>query len=210
MEDSMALTAKVEEIEQYLQVNFTDGLTATATGLAKLMHEMEAYLLSSQIRSFSVAFVVILITMAMMLKSFKLGLFAMIPNLLPLLLTMGIMGAAGFHLDVATVTIASILLGLVVDDTIHLLHRFREEVRRRQDPSEAVRASIQGVGKAIVSTSIILALSFWVLCLASFRPNIHFGLLSGVAILMAMFADLLVLPAAITLLKPDFSSGGRK
>jgi predicted RND superfamily exporter protein len=210
MEDSMALTAKVDEIEQYLQANFTDTLTAKATGLPKLMHEMEAYLLSSQIRSFSLAFVVIVITMAMMLKSFKLGLFAMIPNFLPVLLTMGIMGAAGFRLDVGTVTIASIVLGLVVDDTIHFLHRFREEVRRRQDSSEAVRASIQGVGKAIFSTSIILALSFWVLCLASFRPNIHFGLLSGIAILVAMFADLLVLPAAITLLKPDFSSGGRK
>jgi hydrophobe/amphiphile efflux-3 (HAE3) family protein len=204
MEDSIALTAKLDEIEQYLEASFTDGLTAKTTGLAKLMHAMEAYLLSSQIRSFSIAFVVILIMMAMMLRSFRLGLFAMIPNFLPVLLTMGIMGAAGFHLDVGTVTIASIILGMVVDDSIHFLHRFREQILRRQDPSEAIRASIQGVGKAIFSTSIILALGFWVLCLGSFRPNIHFGLLSGIAILMALFADLVVLPAAITLLKPKF------
>ena len=205
MEDSLALSGEVDEIERYLETNFTNGLKARATGLIKLMHDMEDYLLSSQVRSFSAAFVVILIMMALMLRSFKLGLLAMIPNFLPVLLTLGIMGAVGFHLDVGTVTVASIVLGLVVDDTIHFLHRFKEEVRRRRDSTEAIRAAIDSVGRPIVSTSIVLALGFWVLCLASFRPNIHFGLLSGIAILMALFADLVVLPAAITLLRPKFN-----
>ena len=204
MEDSMALSARVDEIEAYLATHFRDGIRAQATGLVMLMHEMEAYLLQSQIRSFAVAFVVIVILMGMMLRSLTLGLFAMIPNVLPVLLTMGIMGVAGIHLDVGTVTIASIILGLVVDDSIHFLYRIREELPRCRDTAEAILVSIRSVGKPIFSTSVILALGFWVLCLASFKPNINFGLLSGTAIVLALLADLIVLPAAIILLKPRF------
>jgi predicted RND superfamily exporter protein len=111
---------------------------------------------------------------------------------------------------VGTVTIASIILGLVVDDTIHFLYRFREEINLGEDALQAIRATIESVGKPIFSTSIILALGFWVMCLASFEPNINFGLLSGVAILLALIADLVVLPAAITLLKPKFDVTRRR
>ena len=198
----MALSGRVDDVGDYLDENFGDGLTAKATGLIRLMHDMEAYILSSQVRSFSLAFVVIVTMMALMLRSWRLGLFAMIPNLLPVVLTLGIMVAAGINLDVGTVTVASIILGLVVDDTIHFLHRFKEEIPRHKDSAAAVQAAIRTVGKPIVSTSLVLALGFWVLCLASFRPNIHFGLLAGIAILMAVVADLVVLPAAIALVKP--------
>lgn len=201
-EDALALARKVQDVETYLGDHFTEPFHVQATGVVKILHDMEMYLFSSQIRTFSIAFFVILIMMGVMLRSLRLGLFAMIPNFLPVLLTIGIMSQTGISLDMGTVCIASILLGLVVDDTIHLLYRLRWEAQHDADVVRAIRTTIEGVGFPILSTSVILATGFSVLCLSKFQPNVHFGLLSATAVLMAFFADLVVLPAAIVALKP--------
>jgi predicted RND superfamily exporter protein len=204
MRDSLALANKVEEAEKYLKKHFNEGFQVEATGVVKILNDMERYLFSSQIRSFSVAFVVVLIMMAGALRSFRLGMFAMIPNFLPILLTLGIMSAAGISLDIGTVCIASILLGVVVDDTIHLLYRVKKEMQDADEVSEAVQAAIQGVGVPLLSTSIILVVGFGALCFASFQPNVHFGYVAVAAVSLAFFCDLVILPAAIVLLKPRF------
>ena len=204
-EDALALASRVDDIEQYMDDHFTDPFQVRATGVVKILHDMEAYLFSSQIRSFSLAFFVILIMMGVMLRSLRLGLFAMIPNFLPVLLTLGIMSAKGISLDMGTVCIASILLGLVVDDTIHFLYRFRREAQRYPEIPRAIRETIQGVGIPIFSTSVVLIVGFSVLCLSKFQPNVHFGLLSATAVLMAFLSDLVVLPAAIVAIKPRFT-----
>jgi hypothetical protein len=100
------------------------------------------------------------------------------------------------------VTITAVVLGLVVDDTIQFLYRFRYEMRRRGDHVEAVRASVRGVGRALATTTLVLGLGFSVLSLAAIKSIAWFGILMTVAMVAALFGDLLVLPAMIVLLKP--------
>jgi len=146
--------------------------------------------------------------MMALLRSVKLGLLGMIPNLLPVVLTLGLMGLVGINLDVGTVMIASISLGLVVDDSIHLLNRVQQGMAAAGgDVDRSLRAAIRSVGRPILVTSLVLAMGFWTLLFASFRPNIFFGLLSGVTIATALVADLVLLPAVIRLVRPRLGGG---
>jgi len=124
-------------VEKKLQEEFSrPELKVEMTGFIKLMTDMEVYLMNSQIKSFSVAFVVITLMMMLLLRSLSLSLFSMIPNVAPIVFGLGAMGATGIALDPGTVMIGSIALGLVVDDTVHFLVRYRS-ARRRNEPMSA-------------------------------------------------------------------------
>jgi predicted RND superfamily exporter protein len=126
----------------------------------------------------------------------------MIPNVLPILLTMGLMGWLGITLNVTTVMIASIALGIAVDDTIHMLVRIRAERRAGRSHDEAVRRTLQSVGRAVVFTSVVLSGGFAILLLASLVPAAHFGILVAFTMLTALLADLVLIPVLILWLKP--------
>ena len=198
------LSRKVPEIDRYRRTEIeTEGFQLPGTGLVPLMNQMERYLLQSQIRSFGLAFTVITLMMIGLLRSLRLGLFGMIPNLVPVLLTLGFMGFAAIRLDIGTVMIASVALGLVVDDSIHLLARVQRELPGAgHDLALALERAIQTVGRPILATSLVLTLGFWTLLFASFTPNIYFGFLAGVTIFTALIADLVFLPAALRLVRP--------
>jgi predicted RND superfamily exporter protein len=157
-------------------------------------------LVSSQVKSLSLALVTVLLALAAVFRSLKLLLAALIPNLLPILWTGGLMGATGIDLSSGTAMIASVVLGIAVDGTIHYLARFRRE--HLGDPAAAVRATTSATGRALIGASVVLALGFWVGALGSFRPTIHFSVLTGLAILGALVCDLLVLPACLVLVRP--------
>lgn len=197
MDRSQALSHQMPEIQHQMREIFDDAATVTPTGMVHLMHQMEGYLLSSQIKSITLAFVVISVAMVVMLRSARLGLLAMIPNVLPVLFTLALMPLLGISLDVGTVMIAVIALGLVVDDSIHFLSRVKLELARVNDVRSAVAAALSTVGRPIVYTSIALSLGFLMLTLASFNTLIHFGLLSATVIVFALVFDLVVLPAII-------------
>lgn len=165
------------------------------TGLVYLMNRMETYLLDSQMRSFLIAFAVITLCIIIMLRSIRLGLLAMIPNVLPVLFTLALMVPLGIPLDVGTIMIAGVALGLVVDDSIHFLSRLQQERGRGTHTAGAIHEAMGRAGRPIVYTSFVLALGFLVLSFASFNPVIHFGLLSAVVIALALVFDLVVLPA---------------
>lgn len=201
------LTSRVPELEELLDRTFTGDVTASATGMSKLIHNGERYVLSSMIRSLSLAFVTVLVFMMFALRSVKLGLFSMIPNILPIAAVLGLMGWLDIALDPGTAMTGAVALGLVVDDTVHFLHQFRHRVvELGEEQSAAIEHTLRSSGRAIVMTSVILMAAFWVLTLASFRPNISFGLLCGIAIGLALLADLIVLPAALAALKPKISA----
>ncbi len=183
-------------------------LKVTVTGFMKLMYDMERYLITSQIKSFTTAFVVISIMMIILLRSLRLGLFALIPNLVPIFLGMAFMGLLHINLDPGTVMIGSIALGLVVDDTVHFLVRMRRFMLAGSSIEEGIKQTIDEAGRPIIVTSLCLAAGFSVLALGSFTPNIYFGMISAVIILLAVVFDLIVLPASLVLVRPVINKRG--
>lgn len=124
---SQQLARQMPDIEGKIQNIFGDTAGVTPTGLIFLIGRMESYLLSSQIRSFLLAFTIILIVIAIILRSVKLGILVIIPNILPILFTLALMPVLQISLDIGTVMIAGIAMGLVVDETIHFLSRFNSK-----------------------------------------------------------------------------------
>jgi len=197
MDSSRALAHSMPEVEARMREIFGTAAHVTPTGIVYLMHQMEGYLLSSQMKTFLLAFLVITVVMAMGLRSLELGALAMIPNLLPIVFVLALMPILGISIDVGTVMIAGVALGLVVDDTTHFLYRLREERTRAVDTRDAIARSMNLSGRPIVFTSIVLSLGFSVLVLASFNPVVNFGILAGILIMLALFFDLVVLPALV-------------
>jgi len=175
------------------------GFEVRFTGFMSLMARMEAYLLDSQMDSLALAFVVITVLMIVLLGSVRIGVFSMIPNFLPIMVGMAIMVPAGVSLDTGTVMIGPIALGLIVDDTIHFLLRFSRAVKRGDSVDDSIARTMEETGRPIIITSVILACGFLILTLGSFAPNANFGLVNAAVILLALLADLVLLPAALML-----------
>jgi len=203
MAKSQLLAERMPEIQKQIDTLFGSTVKVKPTGLVHLMHQMETYLLTTQIRSFLIAFGIILVCMMILLRSVKMGLLAIIPNFLPILFTLALMPFLNIALDVGTVMIAGVALGLVVDDTIHFLSRLQREMKTGAPIREAIATAILGTGRPIIFTSVILTLGFAVLILASFNPVIHFGILCSVVIFLAVVFDLVVLPAFLGFLRKD-------
>ncbi|MGM0556316.1 MAG: efflux RND transporter permease subunit [Myxococcota bacterium] len=149
--------------------------------------------------SLLLAIVIIFGMMTFVFRSLKIGIISMLPNTIPLVMTFGYMGWQGINLNTTTIIIFAISLGLAVDDTIHFLARFREELDRCETVREAILASYFGAGRAILLTSVLLALGLAVLLTSSFVPTRQFGILTGITIFGAVFADLILLPSLLYL-----------
>ena len=169
------------------------------SGYIPLYVRMMDYIVRSQLQSFGFAFVVIFAAVALLFRSLRMAILSIPANLLPVLMTLGLMGLIGIRLDVATVTIAAIVLGLVVDDTIQLLYRYQHERQRADDERTAIEQTILRVGRPMTITTIVLGLGFSVLGFAVVKSVAYFGLLLAFALLSALFSDLLVVPALIVL-----------
>jgi len=170
------------------------------TGSSVLFINMDTYLVSGQIRSFGLVLLVLTVMMILLQRSVRMGLCAMIPNVLPMVTLVGLMGWLGIPIDGFTVMIASVAIGIGVDDTIHYLHHLRRELAAGHPLSEATRRTAVAVGRPVVATSVVLALGFWVFCLSDFVGTRNFGLLTGITVLVALYGDLLVFPAALKVL----------
>lgn len=197
------LADRIAEIESTVATAFSGTADARITGLGKLFVDLDNYILQSQIRSLTAAFITIALMLFLMFRSLRYGLYALIPNGLPLLFVLGAMGWFSLEIDVATVMIASILMGLIVDDTVHFLARLKLEEHRAAASGTVFnlqtalsRAGVE-TGRALLTTTIVLAAAFFTLLLASFRINQVFGLLCGTAVCVALLCDLVVLPAVI-------------
>jgi len=135
-------------------------------------------------------------------RSLKMAAIAIIPNTVAALQVLGLMGWLGIPLDIMTITIAAIVIGIAVDDTIHYIHRFTDEFSKDNDYWATVVRSHNSIGRAMYYTTIIITLGFTILALSNFVPTIYFGLLTGFSMMVALLADLTLLPLLIVLFKP--------
>jgi len=183
------------------------GATVASDGYLPLYVRMADYVVGSQIQSFALAFVTIFVTIGVAFRSARAAMLAIPANLLPVLIILGVMGYAGIRLDVATVTIAPVVLGLVVDDTVHVLHQLHHEFRWRRDHVAAVRATLDTAGRAILITTCVLVLGFSVFALAEIKSVIWFGLLIALGLVSGVIADLVLMPALVLWTRPRLGEG---
>ena len=177
----------------------TLGEGARLTGSSLLFIRMDRYLVTGQVRSLAIVLVLLLVIMTGLYRSLRMGLLAMIPNVLPIAMMLGLMGWLDVPLDGLTAMIACIAIGIGVDDTIHYLHHLRHELGGAPDLSTAMSRTLAVVGRPIVFTSVVLTAGFGVFCFSDFLGTRNFGLLTGLTVMVALAADLLVLPAVLSL-----------
>ncbi len=171
------------------------------TGMFVLYNNVLQSLFDSQIMTIGVVFLVIMGMFVIQFRSLRLSIIAIIPNLISAATVLGLMGLMGIPLDIMTITIAAITIGIAVDDTIHYIHRFNEELAIDRDYLAAMRRSHESVGRAMYYTSIIIVAGFSILTLSNFNPTIYFGLFTGIAMLIAMIANLTLLALLLILWK---------
>ncbi len=174
-----------------------DDFRVDATGSFHQVLRDSNQLVSSQVRSFAAALGLVLLTIGVMLRSVRMMLFSVIPNVVPVIWTGGLMGVLGIDLSTGTAMIASVVIGIAVDDTIHYLTRFRRELTSGVEV--AIDRTTTETGRALVISSVVLVIGFWVGALGSFMPTIYFSLFTGLTMLSALVCDLLVLPAILML-----------
>jgi hypothetical protein len=175
------------------------------TGSSSLAQDAMSRVVWDLVTSLLLAFAVIFVIMAILFRSLRIGLISMVPNLLPLLMTLGLMGLMGITLRMSTAVIFSVSLGIAVDDTIHLLERFREEFRKDRNLDEAMIRTLTGTGRAIFLTTVILATGFSVTMLSDFIAMYQFGLLTAFTLVSAFIADIFFTPALIRIFRLDRS-----
>ncbi len=173
------------------------------TGSMQLIARSFSLLLTSLTRSYALAFAIITPLMILLVGNWKRGLLSMIPNLLPVYLTLGLMGALDIPITIMTVIIGSIILGIAVDDTIHFMHKFNQYYEASGQVQASIRKTFATTGVALLTTTVALATSFFVLAFASFYHVVQFGLLASSATIIAFLADMLVAPALLVMVLDD-------
>jgi predicted RND superfamily exporter protein len=182
------------------------GITTTVTGAGRLFATLDHYLVTSQVSSFATAFVSVFAVIFLVFRSFKFGVLAIIPNVIPVIIVLGAMGWLDISMNVATVMVASIALGVVDDDTIHFISRYRREVHDGRSTDEALAIATEEEGRASLTTAMINTLAFSVLALSDYRPSGWFGGLLALTMAVAFLAEVFLLPAIIKLVPSLFSA----
>jgi len=191
----------VREIESFIQAIDLRGLDVRVTGRSlKEVKTIDA-LVEGQVYSLALATVIITLIMFLALRSIALGFLSILPNMFPIIINFGIMGAAAIALDTGTALIAAVAIGIAVDDTIHFLTEYKERRGLGMPIPRAVQAVLFLKGRALLSSSIILSIGFSVLILSSFQPTMNFGFLTAIIMLTALIGDVFFLPGVIMLKK---------
>ena len=172
------------------------------TGMLVLYNNMLQSLFQSQILTLSAVFVAILFMFIILFRSLSLALIALAPNILAAGAVLGGMGLMGIPLDIMTITIAAITVGIGVDHAIHYVHRFKTEFPQDRDYLASIYRCHGSIGKAMYYTAVIIIFGFSILALSNFTPSIYFGLLTGAAMFAALLGSLLLLPRLLMLFKP--------
>jgi len=198
-QDAILYTDYVETLREYLEDKFP-GTEITLTGKIPLFVQLIKNVISSMIKSYMFALVVITLLMIFMVGRVWISLMSMVANVVPILGILGLMGFKGIPIDMSTMLIGSLILGLVVDDTIHFLHHFRKAHEESGDMETAVRMTLYSTGRALVITSMVLSAGFFTYLLAYLESNVRFGLLTGSAVLLALAADFFLVPSLLTII----------
>ena len=194
---SQALFAQIRQAADRLGLP-----NVSLTGNFVVFSDMSTTLVRHQIQGLAVALVLILGVMAVQFRSVRLGLLCAIPNGAPVLMVYGLMGWSGIALSVPTAMIASVVIGTIVDNSIYLLAPFREAFLREAHYVTALGAMVRTSGRAVVFSTVTLAVGFWVGVFSSFVPTVHFAVLAGAAFLLGLISQFVLLPLSLLLFQP--------
>ena len=206
------LTHTAELLEKELGENshvnpsIRENLTVTTTGMIPLLAETSAAAIRSSGVSYVIAFFIIALMLIALLSSVKLGLLSMIPNLLPIFFVLAIMVLFSFPLDLFTMLIGVIVLGIAVDDIVHFMHNFRRYHLQGMGTRDAVEKTLTSTGRAMMMTTVVLFIGFMLYLFSSMENLFLFGLLTALAFVMALLAVFLLAPALMALVYPEQGS----
>jgi hypothetical protein len=197
MNDAMAFPPFIQAVVEEAERVFGAEVVIRVSGIVHVIGSTMTAVVQTMLRSYAMALAIITPLMVLLIGNVRVGLLAMIPNLTPILLTLGIMGWADIPLDVFTLLIGSVAMGLAVDDTIHFMHNFRRYFDEHANVEIAVRKTLETTGQALLFTSIVLALGFAVYTQAYLTNLFYFGLLTALTIVFAFLADIVLAPALL-------------
>ena len=172
------------------------------SGMVVLYNNLLQSLFGSQVQTLGVVFLAIALTFALVFRSVTVAAIAIVPNLAAAALVLGLMGGLGIPLDVMTITIAAITVGIAVDDTIHYVHRYHDEWRRDGDYGAAVWRAHGSIGRAMYYTTMAITVGFVVMVLSEFIPTVYFGIFTAFAMICALLANMTVLPVLLRTFRP--------
>jgi predicted RND superfamily exporter protein len=198
--DAVSYAGFLRDVERRFGEVLGPDVKVAGTGTVAIYNRIIAAAMDSTIKSFSIAFVVITVLMIFLIGELRLGIASMIPNLLPIIFCLGLMGWGRIPLDMVTILIGSVILGIAVDDTIHFMHGFRRYLDKTGDIFQAIQGTLMTSGRAMLFTSVVLSLGFFVYVFATLNHFIRFGILTGITILVAFFADIFLAPAIVLLM----------
>ena len=193
----------IDEINYDLENKFgLDNQQFRLTGISVIYNNLLQSLFSSLIGSVGIVFIAIFVMFLFLFRSVSLALIGMVPNFLAAGFVMGSIGFSGVPLDIMTVTVAAISIGIGVDNTIHYLHRFKREFDISKDYEECLKNSHTTIGRAMFYTSSTIVIGFLILLSSNFNPSVFFGIFTSLAMIMAILGSLLLLPTLLYYLKP--------
>lgn len=201
--DDLQRQALLIEMQSFLESEM--GMTPDQfrfTGMYVLYNNMLQSLFQSQIMTMGMVFIAILVMFLILFRSIRVAFIAIIPNIFPAIVVLGTMGWVGIPLDMMTITIAAITIGIAVDHTIHYVHRFKREFADCGNYLETMHRCHGSIGRAMYYTSLTIIVGFSILAMSNFIPTIYFGLFTGLAMVIALLAALTLLPRLLVQLKP--------
>lgn len=202
----MSSSSEVEKLrlhlEGWLLQHPVEQADVKFTGIGALWVQLVDYITQSQISGVVTGFVVIALIMSLLFGSLKVGLVCMIPNVVPVVIMLGFIGWAGLPLDYMKLLIAPIAIGIAVDDTIHLMTRLHYEFLRCRNYAQALHAALQEVGRALVTSTVVLVAGFSVFCFSQMDSQFWFGALLSGTLALALVTDFLLMPVLVLWLKP--------
>ncbi len=198
---SAAVGEFVERVRAFAAERVPRGVVVRPTGTVVLLTQSADALAWGQLTGLWQELLVLLILLSFMFLSLRVGFLALIPNVVPTIILYGIMGWTGIPLNISTSMIAAIAIGIAIDDTIHLLSTFNEEMRKTGSQEQAIINAMGSVGQAAFFIALALSAGFFIVCLSNFQPIMHFGLLSGTTMGIALLVELFLTPALVTTTK---------
>ncbi len=187
----------IDDINSFLLNEFDNLEEFKVNGLLVLYNNMLKSLFSSQIKSLGFVILAIFIMFIILFRSLKLSIIGIIPNIFASTFILGLIGLLKIPLDIMTITIAAISIGIAVDNTIHYIYRYKENLKLGKNHSEMIEKTHLTVGNAVLITSIAITAGFLTLCLSNFVPTVYFGLFTSLAMIFAMIGVLITLPSIL-------------
>jgi len=186
-----------KQILSYAENTFPKDARWNVTGFGMVISESSHQITSGQVKSLSITMVIVFGIMFLLFLSIKVGLIAIVPNLFPIVINFGIMGWFGVELSMFTSLIASIAIGLAVDDTIHYLVRYNSEFRKDLNDRRALKVTLRHIGRPIIYTTLTISIGFSILTMSGFKPTAIFGTMMAITMFSALVGDLILLPSLL-------------